>query len=123
MSLDPKNAPELRLTTLAEVTGAWATTDPEVASAVGDFHVGTDSFLDNRLKWRKGQALTVVEIRAYRLSRPVIVIPGPSHFGCFSWGERRTNDHPPCFFNPPASVFLFYAVNDPRGSLLHAICS
>ena len=86
MSLDPKSAPELLLDTFAEVTGAWATSDPAVGSAVGDLHVGSESFLENRLKWRKGQALTVLELRAYKLVRPIVIIPSPSHFGCFSWG-------------------------------------
>ena len=43
------------------------------------------AFLDGRLKWRPGQALTVLELRAYRLARPLVVRPHPRHFGCFSW--------------------------------------
>ena len=91
MAMDPKTSPELRLGTVAEVTGAWATTDPSVAYAVEDFHIGTAAFLDNRLKWRRGQALTVLELRAYRLSKPLVVVPQPGHFGCFSWGEMSSS--------------------------------
>lgn len=85
MALDPKAVPELQLSTFARVTGAWATLDPEVVSAVDDLHIGTAAFLENRIKWRRGQALTVLELQAWRLSKPVVVVPQPQHFGCFSW--------------------------------------
>ena len=91
MAMDPMTSPELRLGTVAEVTGAWATIDPSVASAVEEFHIGMAAFLDNRLKWRRGQALTVLELRAYRLSKPLVVVPLPEHFGCFSWGELSSS--------------------------------
>ena len=58
-----------------------------MASTLGDFHIGTPPFLEARLKWRKGQPLTVLELRAFRLQRPVAVRPEPSYFGCFSWGK------------------------------------
>ncbi len=89
MHLDPKASPELHLDTFAEVTGAWATLDSAVAAAVEDLHIGTTAFLDNRLKWRKGQALTVLEVRAWRLAKPFVTVPKQEHFGCFSWGEDQ----------------------------------
>ncbi len=92
--MDPKTAAELRLTTFAEVTGAWAVQDPDVAAAFQDLHIGTEAFLEKRLKWRHGQPLTVVEIRAWRLAAPAVVEPKPEHLGCFSWIDLELGDAP-----------------------------
>ena len=86
---------------MMQVTGAWAVSPATsetsssspadaMASTLGDFHVGTPSFLEARLKWRKVQPLTVLELRAFRLQQPLAVRPEPSYFGCFSWGESSS---------------------------------
>jgi hypothetical protein len=85
MALDPKTAAELTLSTVAEISAAWTTPDPGIVAAIDDLHVGTEKFLDNRIKWRRGQPLTVLEVRAYHLKQPIVVVPRPELFGCFSW--------------------------------------
>lgn len=49
--------------------------------------MGSTEFLEKRTKWRRGQALTILELQAWRLKQPLVVVPKPEHFGCFSWGE------------------------------------
>lgn len=59
----------------------------QVVAAVEALHVGSSEFLEKRTKWRRGQALTILELQAWRLKEPLVVTPKPEHFGCFSWGE------------------------------------
>ena len=83
--IDPKSSSELLLKTFVRVTGAWATKDPDVAAKISPFHIGSEDFLVNRLKWRKGSPITIVEVQAFQLRDPIMIRPAPSHFGCFSW--------------------------------------
>ena len=64
---DPKTQSALDFYCLAEVTGAWATTDPDVLAALTALHIYGPNFLDARLRWRPTQPITVLELRAYRL--------------------------------------------------------
>jgi hypothetical protein len=48
-------------------------------------HVWADAFLDTRLKWRRAQPLTLLELRAYRLDPPLQLPSSEELFGCFSW--------------------------------------
>ncbi|GAX82335.1 hypothetical protein CEUSTIGMA_g9764.t1 [Chlamydomonas eustigma] len=85
MAFDPKTSAELHLRTYAEVTGMWITKDLQVAGAVEEIHVGMPAFLDKRLKWRRGQDLTILELRSWKLEEAVVVTVRPEYFGCFSW--------------------------------------
>lgn len=82
---DPRAHPRLTFATAAAVTGAWTTVDPAVLQLLDELHVWGPGFLENRLRWRARQPITVLELRAYRLHSP-LVLPAEDHFwGCFSW--------------------------------------
>lgn len=49
------DAETISLAALADVTGAWTTTDENVLAASHDLHVWSDEFLEKRLKWRQTQ--------------------------------------------------------------------
>lgn len=72
---------------LAEVTGAWATSEAEAASEVtAPWHAWRPaSLLSTRLSWRPGDAVTLVELRVWRLAEPVLLRGAPEHGGCKSW--------------------------------------
>jgi hypothetical protein len=90
--IDPKSLSELLLQTYVKVTGRWATNDPEVASKISAFHIGTDEFLANRLKWRRGAPITIIELQAFKLREPIVIRPALVHFGCFSWIKLLPSD-------------------------------
>ena len=69
------------------MTGAWTTSDPGAVTALAPLHVGSEAFLEAKLKWRGGQPLTVLELRAWRLKEPVQLTMSADLFGCFSWRE------------------------------------
>ena len=87
LQYDPKQEASLDIGCYAEVTGAWTTSQPEALPSLRSLHVCTDSFLDARLKWRSKQALTILELRVFKLQEPLVIPMAEDYFGCFSWGE------------------------------------
>lgn len=94
MVLQPKEVEQLPLQYYAEVTGAWTTQDPQVLAVLDPLHVYAEGFLDTRLKWRAKEPLTLLELRCYRLQRPLLlpVKQRQGYFGCFSWVELEQAD-------------------------------
>lgn len=75
---------EVPFTVLAEVTGLWTTMDPEgILDATSSFHIWGPKFVETRLKWRKTQPVTVMELRAYRLREPMVLPRREEYAGCF----------------------------------------
>jgi len=85
MRMDPKLMGQIPLAQWAEVTGAWLTEDARVLEALDPLHVWAGGFLEARLKWRKAQPITLLELRTYRLSPPLQLPRSDELFGCFSW--------------------------------------
>lgn len=94
MVLQPKDVEQLPLQYYAEVTGAWATKDPQVLQVLEPLHVYAEGFLETRLKWRAKEPLTLLELRCYTLQQPLMipVEQRESYFGCFSWVELDPAD-------------------------------
>lgn len=84
-AFDPRHEPTLSFSCVAEVTGAWATTDPAVLAALAPLHIYGDGFLGARLRWRPTQPITVLELRARALAAPLTVPSQEEFWGCFSW--------------------------------------
>jgi hypothetical protein len=82
---DPRAQPRLSFATAARVTGAWTTFDPAVLQLLDELHAWAPGFLENRLRWRPRQPITVLEVRAYRLAPPLALEPRDDFWGCFSW--------------------------------------
>ncbi|KAL4447379.1 hypothetical protein ABPG77_007412 [Micractinium sp. CCAP 211/92] len=84
-AFDPKAHPTLRFGTWAALTGAWTTADPAVLRLLDELHVWGPDFLEQRLRWRKTQPITVLELRAVRLPQPLELASRADFWGCFSW--------------------------------------
>lgn len=86
LSNDPKTSSTILFDCVAHVTGAWTTTDPAVLEALDQLHIFGQGWLDARLRWRQTQALTVMEVRGYRLVGKRVTVPAKDEYwGCFSW--------------------------------------
>ena len=72
---------------LAEVTGAWVTSDAEgAATLLSACHPWRpERLLSSRLAWQPGQKLTLVELRVYRAPTPYALRGEKEHAGCKSW--------------------------------------
>lgn len=50
-----------------------------------DFHIWTEAFADERLKWKRTKPLHVLLLRVYKLPQPVALPVDPAWYGCKSW--------------------------------------
>lgn len=85
LKFEPKKEPILRIDTIARISGAWTTSDPEVVKALAAFHIWTPDYLVKRLRWRQQQPITVLRLRCRKLQQPLEFRNLPELWGCFSW--------------------------------------
>lgn len=71
---------------------AWAEAvqDVEITSqdkldTVRELHMWTDSFAEERLKWKRKQPLHMLLLRVYQLEAPMAIPLLPAYTGCKSW--------------------------------------
>jgi hypothetical protein len=83
--LDYKGRKYLEFDCVAEVTGQFKTSDPNILTALDPLHIYGPDFLKARLRWKPTQPLTVLELRAYTLVKPLVVTAREEFWGCFSW--------------------------------------
>lgn len=84
---DPKKDEELLLEFAAEITGTWMTTDQERVNALGDLHIWSRAYVDNRFAWRQRTPVTVLELRCSRLKEPFRLRNTAQLWGCFSFAD------------------------------------
>ncbi|PZD94278.1 hypothetical protein DNH61_17850 [Paenibacillus sambharensis] len=75
----------LRIDTYAEAVDDIEVTDQEQLDKLRDLHIWTDTFAEERLKWKRKQPLHVLLLRVFRLEQPVEVPLRPAYTGCKSW--------------------------------------
>jgi hypothetical protein len=76
--------------TWAEVTHGFTLQAEAEVMALMPFHIWTEAFMVERLKWRIHQPLQVLLLRAYQLPESVELGRSPSHSGCRSWIDLDT---------------------------------
>lgn len=59
--------------------------DQETLDKLRDLHIWTDSFAEERLKWKKTQPLHLLVLRVYRLDKPAQLPLRTAYTGCKSW--------------------------------------
>lgn len=59
--------------------------DQETLDRLRHFHIWTDHFAEERLKWKRKHPLHVIVLRVYRLHDPLEIPIVPEHLGCKSW--------------------------------------
>jgi hypothetical protein len=83
--IDPKGQEYLEFDCIAELTGQWKTTDSQILTALDPLHIYGPDFLEARLRWKPTQPLTVLELRAFKLVKPLVIPTREEYWGCFSW--------------------------------------
>lgn len=77
----------------AEVAHDIEVTDKETLDRLRSFHIWTDDFAEERLRWKKTKPLHLLLLRVYRLDRPETVPLREEYNGCKSW-VRLENEGP-----------------------------
>ncbi|MDQ3864095.1 MAG: DUF1802 family protein, partial [Actinomycetota bacterium] len=75
----------LRLSSFAEVEGAYEISEAEELSSLDPHHMWTPEYAESRFKWRPKKPLTVLVLRTYLLQRAVELPYGDEYGGCKSW--------------------------------------
>jgi len=101
----------LRLNAYAEVVQDIEVTDQETLDKLRDFHIWTDGFAEERLKWKRTKPLHVLVLRVYKLDEEVELPIVPAYTGCKSWARLEQEvQHSP--YKPVLSDEDFYAQVD-----------
>jgi hypothetical protein len=69
----------------AEVTDDLEITSQEELDRLRDHHIWTDTFAEERLRWKKKNPLHVLVLRVYSIERPVDIPVEEQYIGCKSW--------------------------------------
>lgn len=69
----------------AEVVDDIEVTDGETLRKLEPFHLWTENYAEERLKWKKTKPLHVLLLRVYVLDRPVAIPNDERYGGCKSW--------------------------------------
>ncbi|GGG26222.1 DUF1802 family protein [Paenibacillus abyssi] len=81
---DPGNL-NVTLRAYGEVTEDIEIRDQETLDRLRDFHIWTDTFAEERLKWKRNKPLHLLLVRMYRLEQPTDIPIKPAYTGCKSW--------------------------------------
>lgn len=82
----PENS-SVKLTAYAEVADDIEIIDQDALNLLRGFHIWTDRFAEERLKWKRQKPLHVLLLRVYELEQPVEIDILPQYTGCKSWIE------------------------------------
>jgi hypothetical protein len=79
----------LRVSSFAEVAGAYEISEPEELAAIDPHHMWTSESAESRFKWRPKKPLTVLVLRTYLLPETVELPYVDAYGGCKSWIELQ----------------------------------
>lgn len=75
----------IKLESYAEVVQDIEITDQEMLDRLRDLHIWTDTFAEERLRWKRTKPLHVLLLRVYRLAAPIEIPMRAAYNGCKSW--------------------------------------
>jgi hypothetical protein len=70
-----------------EVADAYELTDPAHLAALAPFHIWSDAYAEERLRWKPRKPLHILLVRASRLATPLTLPYEARYGGCSSWVE------------------------------------
>lgn len=80
-----KEAETMTLEAYAEAVEDIEVHDGDTLDRIFGEHIWTETFAEERLKWKKKNPLHVLLLRVYKLNQPVTVPMRPAYIGCKSW--------------------------------------
>ncbi|MUT64435.1 DUF1802 family protein [Paenibacillus sp. NEAU-GSW1] len=75
----------MRIEAYAEAVEDIEITDQETLNKLLDFHIWTDNFAEERLKWKRTKPLHLLLLRVYELEEAIELPMMPAYTGCKSW--------------------------------------
>ncbi|MEK3724852.1 DUF1802 family protein [Paenibacillus sp. FSL H8-0034] len=65
--------------------------DQDQLNKLSELHLWTDTFAEERLKWKRTKPLHVMLLRVYELDKPIKLPIIPSYIGCKSWIQLESS--------------------------------
>ncbi|MEK3883070.1 DUF1802 family protein [Paenibacillus sp. PL2-23] len=78
-------ASSIKLEAYAEATHDIEINDQETLDKLRDLHIWTDTFAEERLKWKRKKPLHLLILKVFRLEEPIYAPMRPAYTGCKSW--------------------------------------
>ncbi|MFB9327475.1 DUF1802 family protein [Paenibacillus aurantiacus] len=75
----------VRVGAYAEAVADIEIRDQEALDRIREFHIWTDAFAEERLKWKRSKPLHLLLLRVYAADEPLEIPMLPSYSGCKSW--------------------------------------
>lgn len=97
------------LTSYAEVFADLEVNSQEELNQLYPFHIWTEHFAEERLKWKRNKPLHVLILRVYRLDVPLEIPLLDEYNGCKSWIKLNAELHENIIMNPVISETEFLA--------------
>lgn len=76
---------QVTISSYAKVVEDIEVTDAEMLRRLEPFHLWTEHYAEERLKWKKTKPLHVLLLRVYLLNEPATIPNSESYGGCKSW--------------------------------------
>ncbi|MBP1154556.1 MULTISPECIES: DUF1802 family protein [unclassified Paenibacillus] len=76
---------EVMINCYAELAEDILISSQEELDRIAEFHIWTNRFAEERLKWKRAKPLHLMVLRVYELDRPVSIPVMPEYNGCKSW--------------------------------------
>ncbi|OPH46860.1 hypothetical protein BC351_13065 [Paenibacillus ferrarius] len=81
----------IRLTAFARMIEDIEVSDQEQLNKLLPFHIWTENFTDERLKWKRKNPLHIMLLRVYQLEQPLLIPIEQAYIGCKSWIELQAD--------------------------------
>lgn len=75
----------IQVSSYARVTASFDIRTETQLAALRPYHIWSDGYALERLRWRPTKPLAAIALRVYRLAEPVILLFHASYRGCTSW--------------------------------------
>jgi hypothetical protein len=82
---------QVTISSFAKLSEDIEITDQEQLSLLQPFHIWTEAFAEERLRWKRKNPLHLMLLRVYKLEQPQKIAIEPTYLGCKSWIELQTN--------------------------------
>ncbi|MCR2804363.1 DUF1802 family protein [Paenibacillus soyae] len=78
-------ADTIKLEAYAEAVQDIEINDQETLDKLRELHIWTDTFAEERLKWKRKKPLHLLILKVYKLEEPILAPMRPAYTGCKSW--------------------------------------
>ncbi|QHW30666.1 DUF1802 family protein [Paenibacillus rhizovicinus] len=83
-------SPTVEISAFAEAVADIEINDQETVDLLVNYHIWTDTFTEDRLKWKRKQPLHLLLLRVYKLEQPAELPMQDAYTGCKSWVDLES---------------------------------